>query len=67
MTRSERSEFRAHCKAEAERFDADDTPVSRILRRQKEKQARALRRVRIAMYVVAALMFYLGWRMLEVF
>lgn len=50
-----RSEFRAYCRAEYERFDASDTPVARVLRRQREKQARQLRRVRIGIYLFVAL------------
>lgn len=65
MTRTERSRFRAHCKAEADAFDAKDTPVTRALRKARESQARNLRRVRRMIIGVAILAAYIGYQMLK--
>lgn len=54
MTRTERSKFRAHCKAEADRFDNSDTPVTRALAAARKEQARNLRRIRIMIYFTIA-------------
>lgn len=54
MTRTERSKFRAHCKSEAQRFDMQDTPVTRALRAERKRQAKSLRVVRIMIYLTIA-------------
>jgi len=65
MSRTERSKFRAHCKAEADRFDASDTPASRAVRAARERQAKSLRTLRRMIAAVAVLFFYVGWKYLE--
>jgi hypothetical protein len=55
MTRTERSQFRAYCKAEAERFEAANPRFAKMMREREAKQARAARRVRIGIYIISAI------------
>lgn len=63
MTKTERSKFRAHCKSEAERFDAQDTPVTRALRVRKIRQQKRLRTIRIMIYLTIAATIALSVKM----
>lgn len=63
MTKTERSKFRAHCKSEADIFDAQDTPVTRALRAQKIRQEKNLRTIRILIYITIAATIALSVKM----
>lgn len=65
MTSTERSRFRAHCKSEAERFDTQDTPVTRALAKARISQERNLRRVRRMIIAVSILCAYIGYEILK--